>query len=1037
MSNPWEIKTIEYDKTNSEGNVDTTGYGQISILLSKYVLKEKGKGLSSNDFTNSDKLKLDSVESGAQENKVETLTVNQGQKIYPNSDKNIDITVPTRVSQLANDLGYAKLANMSTHEDYSDSYVGKAKIAFQDEENIAIGKNANANEGGIAIGVNTTTNEIYDVNINNQLLHNQETNVWEGKISESEVANKNSNGTDLTQLDTVIDNLASEVQNRIDGDTTLQNNIDDEIQNRIDGDTTLQNNIDDEIQNRIDGDDLLTINLNAEVQNRTNADNGLSNRITSIDNLIPNQASSENQLADKSFVNSTIQTNTANFRGNWNNWSDVPTDENDYPQDYSGSKIPTVNDYLVVQNASDYTLETLNGTWRFKYVGNWETDGKNGWIPEYQVNEEPFTSEQLYAINSGITSNKVSSYDSHLTDTNNPHSVTKAQVGLGNCDNTADADKSVLSASKLTTARSLKVALDSTTAVTFDGSADQNSIPVSGTLGASNGGTGKTTLVDSANALINALSTSDSTPSENDYYVSQYANGGTTATTYHRRPVKALRNYIETSGWYGTCSTASATVAKTVSITDFVLTTNVRVTIKFTNANTATNATLNINSTGAKEIYYHGTNVPNNIMVANTTLNLVYNGTQYEIIGDLDTTGSSSLVTGVKGEAESTYRTGDVNITKSNLGLTTDEMGMKWNDSNILTDSYNSPYYANGIWVIGGNGVGIKYSLDGKTWNDSNITSGTYNSPYYANGIWVIGGAGIKYSLDGKTWNDSNITSGSYFAPYYANGIWVISGNGVGIGIKYSLDGKTWSNSNITSGTYNSPYYANGIWVISNAGIKYSLDGKTWSNSNITNGSYYQPYYANGIWVIGGTAGIKYSLDGKTWTNSNITRGFYGHPYYANGIWVINSSNNTGIKYSTFNSLDDLGSAFKGITELSEKTTNLIEKTSSATIYYGTCSTSRATNAKVVTCPTFKLEIGCKIIVKFTDTAGSVPSSGNISLNINGTGTINLYNKNYTQMTYAHSGEFRANKLCEITYDGTYYIWLNSNGTVTNHTLYL
>ena len=243
MSNPWEIKTIEYDKTNSEGNVDTTGYGQMSILLSKYVLKEKGKGLSSNDFTNSDKLKLDSVESGAQENKVETLTVNQGQKIYPNSDKNIDITVPTRVSQLANDLGYAKLANMSTHEDYSDSYVGKAKIAFQDEENIAIGKNANANEGGIAIGVNTTTNEIYDVNINNQLLHNQETNVWEGKISESEVANKNSNGTDLTQLDTVIDNLASEVQNRIDGDTTLQNNIDDEIQNRIDGDTTLQNNI--------------------------------------------------------------------------------------------------------------------------------------------------------------------------------------------------------------------------------------------------------------------------------------------------------------------------------------------------------------------------------------------------------------------------------------------------------------------------------------------------------------------------------------------------------------------------------------------------------------------------------------------------------------------------------------------------------------------------------------------------------------------------------------------------------------------------
>ena len=35
----------------------------------------------------------------------------------------------------------------------------------------------------------------------------------------------------------------------------------------------------------------------------------------------------------------------------------------------------------------------------------------------------------------------------HVNNTNNPHSVTKAQVGLGNVDNTADADKSVLSAS--------------------------------------------------------------------------------------------------------------------------------------------------------------------------------------------------------------------------------------------------------------------------------------------------------------------------------------------------------------------------------------------------------------------------------------------------------------------------------------------------------------------------------------------------------------------------------------------------------------
>ena len=414
MSNPWEIQTIEYDKTNAEGNAEVSGYGQISILLNKYVLKEKGKGLSSNDFTDNDVQKLKSIEVGAETNKLETLTINGGVKIYPNDEKNINLPIPTKVSQLDNDLGYAKLINMSHDDDFSDSYVGKAKFAFQDEENIAIGKNSNVEYGGIAIGKNTATSETYDINIGNELLHNKISDIWEGKTSSSlsaDVAMKNTNGTNLTQLDVVIEDLATETQNRIDADNSLSNDIGTEA--------TIRQN----------ADDLLASDI-------SNA----SSIITSIEDKIPSQSSSSNQLADKSFVNSSIQTNTANFRGNWNTWSDVPSDDVDlYPQDYAGNRIPTVNDYLVVKNASDYTANTLSGTWRFKYGGVWETDGKNGWIPEYQVNEEPLTSEQVYAINSGITSDKVSSYDEHLIDTSNPHSVTKSQVGLGDVINSGDS----------------------------------------------------------------------------------------------------------------------------------------------------------------------------------------------------------------------------------------------------------------------------------------------------------------------------------------------------------------------------------------------------------------------------------------------------------------------------------------------------------------------------------------------------------------------------------------------------------------------
>lgn len=76
--------------------------------------------------------------------------------------------------------------------------------------------------------------------------------------------------------------------------------------------------------------------------------------ITTINNKISPQASSINKLADKAFVNSSVQTATTNFRGNWDNWSSVPTESNQYPSDYAGSTTPTVNDYLVIKDASDY-----------------------------------------------------------------------------------------------------------------------------------------------------------------------------------------------------------------------------------------------------------------------------------------------------------------------------------------------------------------------------------------------------------------------------------------------------------------------------------------------------------------------------------------------------------------------------------------------------------------------------------------------------------------------------------------------------------
>ncbi len=113
--------------------------------------------------------------------------------------------------------------------------------------------------------------------------------------------------------------------------------------------------------------------------------------------LIPAQASSSNQLADKNFVNSSIETSTATFRGTFNSLADLEA--------YSGPK--DNNDYAFVK-----TLDSQSGLYqydRYKYNGT-------VWVYEYTINNSGFTAAQLAAINSGITDTLVAK----ITDVYNP-----------------------------------------------------------------------------------------------------------------------------------------------------------------------------------------------------------------------------------------------------------------------------------------------------------------------------------------------------------------------------------------------------------------------------------------------------------------------------------------------------------------------------------------------------------------------------------------------------------------------------------------
>ena len=120
-----------------------------------------------------------------------------------------------------------------------------------------------------------------------------------------------------------------------------------------------------------------------ENNSKFNVINAFKNQISS---MIPTQASAENKLADKDFVNSSIANSTATFRGTFTSSDLFPTEGIDG------------NDYLFLATTDALGNQKYD---RYKY--------SNGeWIYEYTLNNSSFTEAQWKAINSGITTDYLS-----------------------------------------------------------------------------------------------------------------------------------------------------------------------------------------------------------------------------------------------------------------------------------------------------------------------------------------------------------------------------------------------------------------------------------------------------------------------------------------------------------------------------------------------------------------------------------------------------------------------------------------------------
>ena len=92
---------------------------------------------------------------------------------------------------------------------------------------------------------------------------------------------------------------------------------------------------------------------------------------------------------------------------------------------------------------------------------------------------------------------------------------------------------------------------------------------------------------------------------------------------------------------YGVCETAGATAAKTVSITNTVLTPGGVIAVNFVNAFTASSPTLSVNGSAAKPIKLYGNAMPMGKVHNNTILVMYYDGTQFNVIGILSQTAAA------------------------------------------------------------------------------------------------------------------------------------------------------------------------------------------------------------------------------------------------------------------------------------------------------------------------------------------------------------------------------------------------------------
>lgn len=172
--------------------------------------------------------------------------------------------------------------------------------------------------------------------------------------------------------------------------------------------------------------------------------------------------------------------------------------------------------------------------------------------------------------------------------------------------------------------------------------------------------------------------------------------------------------------WYGTSSTGISVQTKVSTIDNYVLTTGSLVSITFSNSNTYTSAKimLNVNSTGAKDVYYNGavTSSTNTLLWnAKDTLTFMYDGTGYQFlcksIADVDISGKVDVTTLDDDYESHIYNNGVDGILLQGIDTYTNMVGDAYVSANIV--SLDIAHEGNTVSTVAVDTYGVVISSQG------------------------------------------------------------------------------------------------------------------------------------------------------------------------------------------------------------------------------------------------------------------------------------------------------------------------------------